>query len=150
MGEVAGSNPALPIMAFSRVGATRRHWKRVKLKAMLSLGMKCAKCDISDFRVLQFDHKNNDGAAERGRNKSSHKNSYVMFKAIINGERTDIQLLCANCHMLKTFENSIVSDYDDIMEEFKEWDCGAVWLALRSDKAEVGGSNPLSPTRVDT
>lgn len=74
---------------------------RRRLKAIELLGGKCAHCGNDDFRVLQIDHINNDGYLE-GKNRSD-----PMMRDIYTGRRSidDLQLLCANCHHIKSYGN---------------------------------------------
>jgi hypothetical protein len=68
---------------------------KLRLDAEIALGAECAWCGISDRRVLEIDHINNDGHLE------PFSDAYL--KAIRNGNRIgEFQLLCANCHSLKT------------------------------------------------
>ena len=72
-----------------------------RLTAIDKLGGKCIKCGISDERVLVFDHieaRNVNPRAERD------KSGYQLFMEVIRGSKL-YQLLCANCHMIKTKEN---------------------------------------------
>ncbi len=87
-----------------RPGALRlqelRQYKR--LQVIKLLGNKCAKCGITDWRVLQINHINGGGTAEfrkRG-------NYYGLITGILNGNRatTDLELRCANCNILYEFE----------------------------------------------
>lgn len=71
--------------------------------AITLLGGKCASCGTDDRRVLQFDHIHDDGHLDTKRDGKSILNS------IIKGLRGQdvLQLLCANCHHLKTFWDGI-------------------------------------------
>lgn len=73
--------------------------RKLRNDAIKYLGGKCVKCGISELEVLELDHILNDGAYQRDIKKQY---SYKMWKQILNGERTDIQVLCANCHRRKT------------------------------------------------
>ncbi len=70
-------------------------------KALISLGGKCFLCGNDDLRVLQIDHINGDGNKERRFSRES------MFRKIINMAPSEVklkyQLLCANCHAIKTY-----------------------------------------------
>ncbi len=60
---------------------------------------RCAHCENDDIRVLQLDHVNNDGAEHRkqlGRGK-------VLPWIKANGFPPGFQVLCANCHAIKTY-----------------------------------------------
>ncbi len=95
-----------------------QHRNNIRLKrnyqrwlAVQKLGGKCAACPETDYVVLQLDHINNDGNTERTQKGESREK---MSRAIIAGERDDIQVLCANCHARKT-----IADKDGIEELFK-------------------------------
>lgn len=72
-----------------------------RLKAIEMLGGCCKECGVADSRVLQFDH-----IVPELRNKENQHNSYKNVSLILKGILTakDIQLLCANCHAIKTYE----------------------------------------------
>lgn len=77
----------------------RRRRYEQKLKVFEYYGGRCAMCGISDYRVLDIDHKNDDGHKE-GRDRS-HVQS-----GLCSGKRKweDYQLLCANCNRIKYYE----------------------------------------------
>lgn len=67
-------------------------------------GGKCTCCGKLNNRVLQLDHVNNDGKFHR---KQVHT---TMFKwAIKNNFPPTLQLLCADCHMIKTIYGKCLS-----------------------------------------
>lgn len=68
--------------------------------AIQKLGGKCNHCSISDIRVLDIDHINADGNIER-----EQLHEFEILRRIISGDFLDYQLLCANCHRLKTIED---------------------------------------------
>lgn len=72
----------------------REYYRKLREKAITILGAHCVSCNISNTRLLQFDHITGSSRKE----KSKHR----MLRQIINKERHDIQLLCGNCHMVKT------------------------------------------------
>lgn len=76
--------------------------KRAQLRelAIQALGGKCAHCGIIDSRVLQFDH---DPPLGSGRKRPVQTASW--FRKVIRGAIQGLQLLCANCHILKTRKN---------------------------------------------
>lgn len=85
---------------------------RVKYRALAieRLGGKCCKCSFSDPRALQFDHIAGGGGRERIR---GHGGGITYLKDIALGRRSDIQLLCANCNVIKRFENKEIEVSDD-------------------------------------
>lgn len=84
----------------------QRLWRRKyrldqKLKAINVLGGKCSRCEVTDYRCLEFDH-----IKPELRKKSGEYVSHVVIRQINTGKLTEkeIQLLCANCHSVKTYE----------------------------------------------
>lgn len=84
----------------SKMSKNRRSLRR---RAIEKKGGKCVRCGISDERVLVFDHKDGKGYLER---KDVNPSKYLrnLCQQIIAGERDDIQLLCANCNLIKEKE----------------------------------------------
>lgn len=81
----------------------QRLWKReankkYKVKALNALGGCCVKCLTTDFRVLQIDHV--VPIFNQGKRGSELKRILANSKE----ELKNLQLLCANCHQIKTFE----------------------------------------------
>lgn len=76
-------------------------WRK-KLEVIELLGGKCVNCGVSDVRILQVNHMNGDGAAER----KTHFSHYKFINDILSGERStsDLELRCANCNILHEFE----------------------------------------------
>jgi hypothetical protein len=97
--EYLKKNPVLKRLLDTR----QRH--RTKLKVIQLLGGKCARCGVSDPRVLQVHHRNGGGNVER-REKGDKASGYKFYSAIIHGERPidDLELLCANCNILAEYE----------------------------------------------
>jgi hypothetical protein len=85
--------------------ATRRH---MKLRAYAKLGGKCRMCGFSDHRALQIDHVmgTENGVPIHKLRRESTDHSRNLHKRIIRGEipMLELQLLCANCHAIKTAE----------------------------------------------
>ncbi len=78
--------------------------QRQRKKLIEALGGKCIQCRYSeDWRALQIDHVNGNGASERREYGSSHMAS---FRRKILENRNLYALLCANCNQIKRFENS--------------------------------------------
>ncbi len=77
----------------------KRKFKILQGKALIFLGGQCKKCGIKDLRVLQFDHKKS--VKETKERRLSKNKSF--FNKIINKKIINIQLLCANCHQIKTW-----------------------------------------------
>lgn len=66
-------------------------------------GLKCAECGNSDYRVLEFDHI--DRSTKEFCIGAGMKMGYSLDR--IQKEIEKCQVLCANCHRIKTFEEGI-------------------------------------------
>lgn len=75
-----------------------RYRTRIRLAAIAFLGGVCVRCGIDDERVLQFDHIDGSGRYEK-------KRSDTWYLSVVRDDRKDLQLLCANCHVIKTRES---------------------------------------------
>ena len=83
----------------------KRHYDTLKIEVFNVLGNVCRACGLIDARVLQIDHVNGGGREDR----KKHGRPEVMFRSIIKeGHQNKYQLLCANCHALKTHHGLIV------------------------------------------
>ncbi len=106
-----GSSPitlTMPNKDLEKRRTYQRIWQRNKdaenrKNSLTILGGKCVLCGNSDYRVLQIDHikpirrsKTNPFAREGGTR---------IRQMIANGTRSkdNLQILCANCHQIKTF-----------------------------------------------
>lgn len=77
--------------------------KRVVL--IQSLGGCCVKCGYTeDIRALQLDHINGDGYKDR-REKGKCGKVYRYYVKNIDEAKEVLQVLCANCHAIKSIEN---------------------------------------------
>lgn len=66
-----------------------------------SLGGRCARCDITDPRVLEIDHI--DGSKKL---RPPHRNYSTPVRVKLWAREMDnLQVLCANCHRIKTWED---------------------------------------------
>lgn len=71
----------------------------LRLEVIEKLGGRCATCGFADYRAIEIDHINGDGYKESGRN-------LAFYRRILKLEDTSrYQLLCINCHKIKTAEN---------------------------------------------
>ena len=79
----------------------------LRKKVLAELGMKCAKCGFSDTRALQIDHVYGGGRKEM--RKFSNRHFY--YRSILNGtlDKSNYQVLCANCNWIKRYENNEMS-----------------------------------------
>lgn len=65
--------------------------------------LKCAKCGNDDYRVLEFDHLDKN---DKSYNVGEGLKKGFGFESILQ-EIEKCQVLCANCHRIKTFEEGI-------------------------------------------
>lgn len=80
----------------------RNYYRASRAEAVAALGSCCVRCGLDDVMVLQIDHVNGDGY----KNNRSGVN-YSEIRSIARKEGLErFQLLCANCHIKKTRENS--------------------------------------------
>jgi len=85
----------------------QRDWRtkrriQEKEKSFKMLGGKCKNCGIDDYRVLEIDHII---AVRRKADSLTFEVGSRLRQIISNGTRDikDLQLLCANCHSIKTY-----------------------------------------------
>jgi 5-methylcytosine-specific restriction endonuclease McrA len=72
--------------------------RRLAIEAM---GGCCEECGFADHRALQFDHRTPIRRGRSGLHKSAHS-AEKTYRAVLAGKREGLQLLCANCHAIKT------------------------------------------------
>jgi 5-methylcytosine-specific restriction endonuclease McrA len=87
---------------------------RVKMRGMAidALGGCCIECGIADHRVLEFDHVTPIQWRTNGKVKmNGQQNTNTINAMVKTGEdpAAVYQLLCANCHKIKTADNQ---DYE--------------------------------------
>jgi len=85
--------------------------QRMRTELFNILGHKCVKCGIDDIRLLTFDHKNNDGAADRKAHRGDSHNMYYVNRPIF--AILKLQVLCHNCNILRTYEEGHRSNLND-------------------------------------
>lgn len=101
-----------------KIRVRSRRWREInhekaRREAIEKYGGACVRCGIEDQRVLCFDHVNDDGAEMR-RLKKHPKSGYnlcVWLKK--HGWPDFIQLLCANCNLLKAYHREHYDDASD-------------------------------------
>ena len=88
-----------------RLKALRDARAMAKSEAFSAMGGKCAVCGFDDYRALQVDHVNSDGAIMRkaGEFPGSTKFYRVVRASVENGEGV-YQLLCCNHNWIKRHE----------------------------------------------
>lgn len=75
--------------------------QRTRAAVLALLGGKCVRCNNDDQRVLDIDHVNPPV-------KKSMRDKHMYLRlAILRGHKPldDFQLLCCNCHRIKTLDN---------------------------------------------
>ena len=79
----------------------RKRNQRLKKQLIDLLGGRCVQCSITDIRMLQVDHINGYGNADR----RLHGPAGLIVYYIRHTEeaKTKLQVLCANHHSLKTY-----------------------------------------------
>lgn len=71
----------------------------LKKEVMEKLGGKCVICGITDLRLLTINHLNG-----RGLSRTLDANSEEFYKAILRGERKDVDVRCYNHNILYEYE----------------------------------------------
>jgi hypothetical protein len=84
---------------------SRAYWRRRKSEAIEALGGACVQCGNDDRRVLQIDHVDGDGHLDKC--PGGKRYWYVVLKDIAAGLVARYQLLCANCHAIKTWTETV-------------------------------------------
>ena len=81
--------------------------KRTSLRERVleKLGRFCACCGETINQFLTVDHINNDGYLDRRTEKRGNTKS--LFRKILSGERTDLQILCWNCNLGKNVNGGV-------------------------------------------
>jgi len=100
--EIAGESLRAAIRNRDSAESRRRQRAEERARALAILGGCCNHCGIDDPIVLQFDHIEPLLPKTTGRSRNGNS-----AKLICAGSR-DFQVLCANCHVRKSFENGEV------------------------------------------
>ena len=83
------------------ISATTLRYAQWRTGCVERLGGKCIKCGFTDARALQFDHIKGG----IGRNRPTGWKRWKWLNEAI--ERGEIQLLCANCNMIKKSQSEV-------------------------------------------
>jgi predicted restriction endonuclease len=75
------------------------YYFQVRNQVITILGGKCAMCGFNDTRALHIDHINGGGT------KENHKFGPQRYVNYVKTNCEGLQLLCANCNMIKKAEN---------------------------------------------
>lgn len=91
-------------------GREELHRDNIKRTILIQyLGGKCCRCGYeNDIRALQLDHIHGDGNIDRKRKGRCGKiyRYYVKNELTLKEAENTLQVLCANCHAIKTIENN--------------------------------------------
>jgi hypothetical protein len=68
---------------------------KLRQEAITLLGGQCVQCQCNDIRCLQIDHVLPC--------KGKRLVTYQFYRSIIQGQTDNLQVLCANCHAIKTY-----------------------------------------------
>lgn len=79
----------------------RQRYKRNRLELLELLGGAVCECGFDDIRALEIDHKNGGGNEHR-----KAMSSHTRYAEYIKSHLEEFQVLCANCHSIKTHENN--------------------------------------------
>lgn len=84
---------------------TRRETARKEV--LHFLGGKCSICGFDDWRALQLDHINGDGARDRRENGTGSLTTAGYRRLLADPETPNkFQILCANHNWIKRYENN--------------------------------------------
>jgi hypothetical protein len=75
---------------------------KLRMTVFSLMGNKCARCGFSDNRALQVDHVNGGGTKER---KNFNCSESYWIHILDTFDTSKYQLLCANCNLIKKYEN---------------------------------------------
>ena len=98
----------------------RDDYAKRRLKVIAMYGGSCVCCGETNHKYLQIDHVNDDGYIERGLAKARGEHmefGKAFYTKLGNSERrSDLQLLCANCHNAKTRYGGCTADDHPIVQ----------------------------------
>lgn len=87
----------------------RKNGREIRLKLLRHLGDQCTACGYNDNELaLQIDHIDGSGGADKKRFKST-TTYYRYYLNHFDITKVRLQILCANCNIIKRFENREVN-----------------------------------------
>ncbi len=90
------------VLIRKKQNASRRKLKHLVLE---HYGEECNYCGFSDYRALQIDHINNNGAQERKSLGGQQVSGWRFYSYLVKqGFPIGYQTLCANCNNIKQWE----------------------------------------------
>ena len=80
---------------------------RFKEQVLSHYGRKCAYCGFDDYRALQIDHIDDNGAEERKALGGKSFSGWRFYEWLVKqGYPTGYQTLCANCNNIKQWDRN--------------------------------------------
>lgn len=103
--------------------ASARHRARMRMATIERLGGRCECCGIDEPLVLEFDHRT---PVQRRTNGVRSHDALALCRAILRGDDVDVQLLCSNCHTIKTRGNgeyglNPLSLFNEALDDSELW-----------------------------
>ena len=88
-----------------KISKRRRSWiESIRQDLFVILGGDvCTNCGMKDRRVLQFDHIN--GGGTKIRKESALYKELIRYRDNPDLAKKELQVLCANCNIIKVFDN---------------------------------------------
>jgi 5-methylcytosine-specific restriction endonuclease McrA len=86
----------------NRWSSRKKGYEAQKTAVITELGGKCVRCGIDDRRVLEIDHLDPEAKLRPPHRMYSTPIRIKLWRQ----EMGNLQLLCANCHRIKTWEQS--------------------------------------------
>lgn len=81
----------------------RKYFQEVRRRTVLMIASACNHCGFDDVRALHIDHITGDAVEDKKFTGGSYYHNIA--KRIREESPNDYQILCANCHMIKTLES---------------------------------------------
>lgn len=121
---------------------SNRYTLLLKAKIIEFLGGSCVQCGNSDPRVLEVDHVNGGGHKH-----VQLRGTHGVRRDILSGllPREEVQLLCANCHRIKTVsETTKEAEWWESYKETRRTVTFATTVAGTAGVSAVAGSGPTT------
>lgn len=88
----------------ARSRAFSKYIQKVRSRIFIVLNPVCVKCGFSDIRALQLDHINGNGRKDMKR-LGGNALSYLYYSKHLDEAKQNLQVLCANCNVIKKYIN---------------------------------------------
>jgi 5-methylcytosine-specific restriction endonuclease McrA len=82
----------------------RAKFQAERMAVIALLGGKCADCGEDDIRMLEIDHIFNDGSEHKKLRRSPASRNRDVLSGTYDASR--LQILCGNCHNVKTWSET--------------------------------------------